>query len=105
MSWKGCGQGPSTLLSKVTETCLTPHSEQLQLSCPDSPEPASSIHGLQRLADLQDSFQTLRGGPCPPHVPPCLPPPTLVPHLLSPPGFCHIGLTLLPAHPLYEALS
>lgn len=37
-NWKaGCGQSPTTLLAKVTQTCLTSHSEQLQLNCPGSP--------------------------------------------------------------------
>ena len=45
MSWKGCGQCPMTLLAKVTQTCLTPHSEQPQLSQPGCTVPASRIYG------------------------------------------------------------
>lgn len=42
MSWKGYGQCPTTLLTKVTQTCLIPHSKQSQLSHPGCQVPASS---------------------------------------------------------------
>lgn len=42
MSWKGYGQCPTTLLTKVTQTCLIPHSKQPQLSHPGYRVPASN---------------------------------------------------------------
>lgn len=67
-SWKGCGQGPTTLLEKVTQTCLTPYSEELQWNYPGSPVPAASIHGLRWPGDLQDPFQTPLRVPLIPHA-------------------------------------
>ena len=79
-SGKGGGQRPTTLFVKVTQTCLTPHSEQLQLNHPGSRVPASSIRGLQRSGDLWDPVEILCRGPLLPTWRRAYLPPTLALH-------------------------
>lgn len=99
---EGCGQRPDTSLAKVTQTCLTPCSEQPLLSCPGSPAPVASILGSSSWVACRTLFRVCTGSlspstpphspssqpgapacpsrlslsalsPCGPHAPPCTP--------------------------------
>lgn len=77
---EGCGQSPTTLLAKVTQTCLTSHSEQLPLNCPGSP----ASMGSSNWVTCRTLIRLCEGSSLPCMSPCSHPGTTLLPVLLKP---------------------